>query len=70
LYGIQKIFDVLLSDILCFQCSGHVNDVARRDNLVRFKFDRLPTFEGWTASNRARELMRRALFEHWLIDHP
>jgi len=47
-----------------------VNDVARRDNLVRFKFDRLPTFEGWTASNRARELMRRALFEHWLIDHP
>jgi len=44
-----------------------VNDVARRDNLAGFKVGTLPTL---IDGKQARELMRRALFEQWLIDHP
>jgi len=48
-----------------------VNDVARRDNLAGgFKVGTLPTLIDRKQAKQARELMRRVLFEQWLIDHP
>ncbi len=47
-----------------------MHDAARRDNLARFKVDRLPTLRDGEQANQAGEFMRRALFEQWLIDHP
>jgi len=45
-------------------------DVARRDNLAGFKVDRLLTLRDGEQAKQARELMRKVLFEQWLIDHP
>jgi hypothetical protein len=47
-----------------------LNDAIRRNNLARFKVDRLPTLWDGEQAKQARELMRRTLFEQWLIDHP
>jgi hypothetical protein len=47
-----------------------VNDVARRDNLARFRVGRLPTLKDGKQAKQARELMSRGLFEQWLINHP
>jgi hypothetical protein len=41
---------------------GHVNDVVRKDNLARFRVDRLPTLRVGEQIKQAKELMRRALF--------
>jgi hypothetical protein len=49
---------------------GHVNDVARRDNLAGFKVDKLPTLRVGEQIKQVGELMRRALFEPCLIRHP
>jgi len=49
---------------------NRVNDVARRANLARFKVGTLPTLIDGKQAKEARELMRRTLFEQWLIDHP
>ncbi len=49
---------------------SHVNDATRRDNLARFKVDRLLTLRDGEQAKQARELMKRGLFEQWLIDHP
>ncbi len=49
---------------------GCVNDAARKDNLARFRVDRLPTLRDGKQAKRKGELMRRALFEQWLINHP
>jgi hypothetical protein len=49
---------------------NHVNYTARRDNLVGFKVDKLPTLMGGEHTKQARELMKRALFKQWLLDHP
>ncbi len=48
----------------------HVNDAARRDNLARFKVDRLPTLRNGKQAKKTRDLMNRVLFEQWLIDYP
>lgn len=47
---------------------GYVNDVARTGNLAGFKVDRLPTLRVGEHIKQARELMRWALFEQWLIE--
>ena len=47
-----------------------VNDATRRDNLARFRVDRLLTLKDGEQAKQARELMKKALFEQWLIDHP
>jgi hypothetical protein len=49
---------------------GRGNDVARRDNLARFKVDRLPTLRDGKQAKQIRELMKKVLFEQWLIDYP
>ncbi len=49
---------------------SHVNDAARRDNLAGFRVDRLPTLRDGMQVKQEGELMKRALFEQWLIDHP
>jgi hypothetical protein len=38
---------------------SHVNDATRRDNLARFKVDRLPPLRDGKQAKEARELMRR-----------
>ncbi len=63
-YKQQKISDVLPNDTWCFQCFGW------RINLARFRVNRLPTLRDGEQAKQAGELMRRALFEQWLIDHP
>jgi hypothetical protein len=47
-----------------------VNDAARRNNLARFRVGRLPTLKDGKQAKQVGELMRRALFEQWLINHP
>jgi hypothetical protein len=47
-----------------------VNDVARRDNLAVFRVDRLPTLRVGEQIKQVGELLKRALFEQWLIEHP
>ncbi len=49
---------------------NHVNDAATTDNLARFKVDRLPTLKDGEQAKQGGELMRRVLFEQWLINHP
>jgi hypothetical protein len=48
---------------------GRMNDATRRDNLARFWVGRLQTLKDGEQAKQARELMRRALFEQWLINH-
>ncbi len=47
-----------------------MNDAATTDNLARFKVDRLPTLKDGEQAKQGGELMRRVLFEQWLINHP
>jgi hypothetical protein len=47
-----------------------VNDVARRDNLAVFRVDRLQTLRVGEQIKQVGELLKRALFEQWLIEHP
>jgi hypothetical protein len=49
---------------------GCVNDVPKRDNFARFRIDRLSTLRDGKQAKRVEELMKRALFEQWLINHP
>jgi hypothetical protein len=48
---------------------GCVNDAERRNNLARYKVDRLPTLRDGKQAKQEGELMKNALFEQWLIDH-
>jgi hypothetical protein len=70
-WWILKFFNVVVCCVLHNYCEmwkipklGHLNDVIRRDNLARFKVD-----GDKKQAKRARELMKIALFEQWLIDH-
>ncbi len=47
-----------------------MNGATKRDNLVGFRVDRLPTLKNEEQAKQAEESMKRALFEQWLIDHP
>ncbi len=47
-----------------------MKDATRRDNLARFKVGRLSTLKDEKQAKQVRELMRRDLFEQWLINHP
>jgi hypothetical protein len=47
-----------------------VNDVPKRDNFARFNIDRLSTLRDGKQAKQVGELMKRALFEQWLINHP
>jgi hypothetical protein len=49
---------------------GHVNDATRRDNLVGFRVDGLPTLRVGEEIKQVGDLMKKALFEQWLIGHP
>jgi hypothetical protein len=40
-----------------------LNDAIRRDNFVRFKFDRLLILKDGKQAKQARKLMRNFLFE-------
>ncbi len=48
----------------------HVNDVTKKDNLAGFSVGRLPTLQDGKQAKQVRELMKRVLFEQWLIDRP
>ncbi len=47
-----------------------MNDVPKMDNYTRFRIDRLSTLRDGKQAKQARELMKRALFKQWLINHP
>ncbi len=49
---------------------SRVNDVPKRDNFARFNIDRLSTLKDGKQAKQVGELMKRALFEQWLINHP
>jgi hypothetical protein len=41
-----------------------------KNNLVRFRGDRLPTLKCGEQAKQEGELMRTKTFEQWLLDHP
>jgi hypothetical protein len=49
---------------------SRVNDATRRDNLASFRVHGLLTLRDEEQAKQARELMKKVLFEQWLIDHP
>jgi hypothetical protein len=46
-----------------------VNDTTRKDNLVGFRGDRLPTLKDGEHAKQEGESMRTKIFEQWLLDH-
>ncbi len=48
---------------------NNVNDTTRKDNLVGFRGDRLPTLKDGEHAKQEGESMRTKIFEQWLLDH-